>query len=72
MAAVILTALAVAWLWHAIDLFRVVDPETLPPRARRRFAGEDEQPLRAGTVRPVAADVTLAACPVLQLAERSR
>jgi hypothetical protein len=39
MAAVILTALAVAWLWHAIDLFRPVDVETLPLRARRRFAG---------------------------------
>ena len=45
MAAVILTALAVAWLWHAIDLVRPVDVETLPLRARRRLAGarpEDE------------------------------
>lgn len=40
MAAVILAALAVAWLWHAIDLFRPLDVGTLPPRARRRLAGE--------------------------------
>lgn len=44
MATVIWMSLAAAWAWHFIDLFREIDPAELPPRARQRLAGHDDEP----------------------------
>jgi hypothetical protein len=44
MATIIWMVLAMAWVWHFLDLFRPVDPSELPPRARRRLGGDDPEP----------------------------
>jgi len=47
MATIIWMVLAMAWIWHVVDLFRPVDPSELPPRACRRLRGDDAEPADA-------------------------